>query len=370
MIKENFKEVVIITFANLLIWITGSINSPFYIMLPLFFVVYGLSFRSNRIIRLTILAGVLYTLMALVPEYSTLGNVSEYAISQPTILKLILQLSVLFITSTIIKSLSLKSKKQAQKLALTQEKLLEAQKKLMTEDKQQPLSLLIGGVSHELKTPLTSIMGFSEIALQKIIKNTADPHDLKEYLKTIIQSADHCLIIIQDLLDLARSSKKSKKAHRIFGINSCIENTVKIIRHHMKVKNIEITKNYDESIGQIKGNYNQIRQVLLNILINARDAIHNDGEISIKTSQNDDIILIAIKDSGSGISQHDLEHIFEPFYTTKEVGKGTGLGLAVCKGIINEHCGDIEISSTPGEGTCVTITIPAFAEEKNEKNDS
>lgn len=366
MIKENFKEIVIIAFINLLIWITGNINSPFYIMLPLFFVIYGLSFRSSRIMRLTILASIIYLSTNLIPLHLFKNSIPEYAINNSTILKLSLQLSVLFITSIIIKSLSLKSKKQAQKLVMTQEKLIEAQKKLITDDKQQPLSLLIGGVSHELKTPLTSIMGFSEIALQKIIKNTADPNDLKEYLKTIIQSADHCLIIIQDLLDLARSSKKNKKAHRVFDINSCIENTVKIIRHHMKVKNIDITKKYDDNMGQIKGNYNQIRQVLLNLLINARDAIHNDGEISIKTTQEGNLISIAIVDSGSGITEEDLKHIFEPFYTTKEVGKGTGLGLAVCKGIINEHNGDINISSTPGEGTCVTITIPTITEEKTD----
>lgn len=225
-------------------------------------------------------------------------------------------------------------------------------------EKNQTMGLLVGGISHELKTPLTSIMGFAELCLQKIIKKSADINEIKEYLKIIIQSSDHCLIIIQDLLDFAKPTRTDKKVFRAININNCIDATIKIIMHHMKIKNILINKEYDENIPLIKGNYNQIRQVLLNLLINARDAIDRNGTITIKTFTKDQNVVAIIQDNGGGIDQDALAHIFEPFFTTKEKGKGTGLGLPVSLELIKEHKGTLRIESQVNQGTQAIISIP------------
>jgi two-component system NtrC family sensor kinase len=126
----------------------------------------------------------------------------------------------------------------------------------------------------------------------------------------------------------------------------------------LAVSNIKFIKNYTPNLPEIETDANQLRQVLLNIINNAIDAINPPGKITISTSYNDDQIIIAVTDTGKGISKEMMEKIFLPFFTTKEVGKGTGLGLSVSYGIIKNLGGKIEVESVVGKGTTFTIILP------------
>ncbi|HAR64106.1 MAG: hypothetical protein DKM50_12860 [Candidatus Margulisiibacteriota bacterium] len=352
---ENYslllKNLSVAFLTSVCILLTGGINSPSYFLLLILalFCNTGLSYRHK--IFYTSGSALFFILSAVVSQVSY----SNYNLGAYNVLMLTLQVFMLFIVA-LAPALPI-GKPEADPVEL---KPIKEEHPLP--DKIQSLGILVGGISHELKTPLTSIMGFAELSLQKIIKNAADIGEIKEYLKIIIQSSDHCLIIIQDLLDFARPAKTDRKVFRMININNCIDSTVKIIIHHMKIKNITIIKEYDENLSLAKGNYNQIRQVLLNLLINARDAIYKNGTIKIKTFQQADTVFISIEDNGCGLDDETLKHIFEPFFTTKERGKGTGLGLPVSLELIKEHNGNIIIESEPEKGTRATVSLPKYTE--------
>ena len=124
------------------------------------------------------------------------------------------------------------------------------------------------------------------------------------------------------------------------------------------IKDIEIVKNYDKSIGKINCNIGQLNQVFLNIFLNALDAVDGQGKIEVTTKKVEGHVRITIKDSGTGISKENLKKVFDPFFTTKEVGKGTGLGMSISHGIIKNQGGSIEVRSEVGEATEFVISLP------------
>lgn len=346
--QSTFMHYLVLSYLiSLCIIFTGGNSSPVYYLL-LLFIMFISRLHVEHTKKLTAFTSLFLLLATLISDPGMTPPIiaPRYALKQLTIL--LLQISILYLTAL----LPAATKTQEEPTST------EPSEKKQLLDKNQSLGMLVGGISHELKTPLTSIMGFAELSLQKIIKKTADINEIKEYLKIIIQSSDHCLIIIQDLLDFAKPSRVDKKVFRSININNCIDATIKIIYHHMKIKNITILKEYDPDLPLIKGNYNQIRQVLLNLLINARDAIQKDGIIKIKTYRDQKSLFTIIEDSGTGIDPETLRHIFEPFFTTKEKGKGTGLGLPVSLELIKEHKGNILIESELGKGTKTSIILP------------
>jgi len=139
-------------------------------------------------------------------------------------------------------------------------------------------------------------------------------------------------------------------------INECIESTINIVWNELKYK-ATVKKEYG-AIREIKCYPQELNQVFLNLLINASQAIKKQGEITIKTWEEEDSVFISVSDTGYGIKKEYINRIFEPFFTTKDVGKGTGLGLSICYDIIKKHNGEITVESTPGEGSTFTIKLP------------
>lgn len=248
---------------------------------------------------------------------------------------------------------------------ITEYKNLQAQ--LLHSEKLVAVGELASGVAHELNNPLTGIMGFTELLLQK-----EKDEKKRDILTKMLNAAERSAKIIQNLLLFVR---KSKEEDMPIEVNNMILNTLELKAQEFKVNDIVIIKKLAPSPPKIKGNYHQLQQVILNILNNAHasllEANRAGKEILIETKLKDidgrgevtsplHILEISIKDNGLGIPPENLSKIFNPFFTTKQPGKGTGLGLSVSYGIIKRHNGRIYAKSDLGEGAAFYIELPVF----------
>ena len=217
---------------------------------------------------------------------------------------------------------------------------------------------LAAGIAHEINNPMSGIMLYSNL----IKEDLGDDHPAAADLETIINEAERCKVIVADLLEF--SHQKSYEM-ALIDLNEVIAKTLTVVQNQPLFQNIEINKRLDSSIPPIFGNTIRLNQVILNIVVNAAQAMDGRGRLDItsRTRANHDINEIIITDNGPGIDKHIIDQIFEPFFTTKSTGEGTGLGLSVSYAIVKEHKGSIRVSSTPGEGTTFTLRFPAVMEK-------
>jgi len=235
---------------------------------------------------------------------------------------------------------------------ITERKVMEEQ--LMLTDRLASIGELASGIAHELNNPLTSIIGFSQLLMER--KDTAT--DVKEDLGLVHSEAQRAAGIVKNLLTFARKHAPVKQPSQI---NNIIEDVLKLRAYEQKVSNIDVVKRFDPALPEVLIDHFQIRQVFLNLIINAEYFMaeaHNRGTLTITTKRSDNIAMISIADDGPGISKENLSRIFSPFYTTKEVGKGTGLGLSICHGIVAEHSGNIYVRSQLGKGATFVVELP------------
>ncbi len=234
---------------------------------------------------------------------------------------------------------------------ITQRKQMQEQ--LMLTERLVSVGELASGVAHELNNPLTSIIGFSQLLAEREMED-----EVKEDLSLICSEAQRCANIVRNLLTFARKHAPQKT---LCNINNIIEDVLKLRNHEQKLKNIEVVRNLNASLPEIKVDYFQLQQVFLNIIINAEyfmSQAHNQGILTITTEKRAGKVRISFTDDGPGIEENVLASIFDPFVTTKEVGKGTGLGLSICHGIITEHNGRIDAVSRKGQGATLIIELP------------
>jgi two-component system NtrC family sensor kinase len=255
-----------------------------------------------------------------------------------------------------------------QKIAERTSELEAAQKQLIQSEKMAAIGELAAGVAHELNNPMGGILGYSQYALEKLSsKKAADlaDDDIEmqcRFLEDIEQQARRCKTIIKNLLKFSRTSAKTEFEY--FNLNQALEETLTFVQHQLDMKNILLEKNLDQSLPAYYGNASQLQQVFTNIMLNAQQAMPEGGNLKIETRFSPPIgefqgcVEVEFTDTGMGIPPEILNKIFEPFYTTKDVGKGTGLGLSISYGIIKEHQGDILVKSKVGEGTTFTLVLP------------
>jgi two-component system, NtrC family, sensor kinase len=253
-----------------------------------------------------------------------------------------------------IAALAARFKRMTEELSAREVALKDANQRLMESEKMSALGQLGAGIAHEVKNPLTSIRGYAQMGQRKI------PHDhpLGEYFKTIEKETDRSLEILKNLLKFARQETAEMT---VIDLNAVVSETVKLVSHQLMMKEVRLETRLCEERLQANGNANQIEQVLLNLFINAGDAMEGKGggTITVTTDVPDGRnARIRVADTGSGIPPEVAGKIFDPFFTTKPVGKGTGLGLSVSYGIVKEHKGEISVESKVGEGTSFTIRIP------------
>lgn len=245
---------------------------------------------------------------------------------------------------------------------ITEQRLLA--QRLIQSDKLSSLGELVSGVAHELNNPLTGIMCFSELLMEQKISD-----DVKSKLIKINDASLRCKKIIDNLLTFARWKRPEKKYE---DVNKIVAQSLELRAYQLRMDNIEVELDLDDAIPPTMLDENQIHQVFLNLLNNARDAVlekGRGGSIKISTTYYSGKIVVKFEDSGVGMTQETANRIFDPFFTTKGVGRGTGLGLSISYGIVNEHGGNIYASSSPGEGTTFVVELPVVEMAAPEEQD-
>ncbi len=230
----------------------------------------------------------------------------------------------------------------------------EMESALAQQGKMASLGVLSSGVAHEINNPLGVILGYAGYLEKKIPPEDANFHFIHE----IKRESKRCKKIVQDLLSYARTPKPAIEPT---DLNQLLDQIVEFSVNHTDLRRVRLRTEFDPRLPRLPLDGDQIRQVAINLILNAAAATGDDGEVWVTTRCEKDKALLEFCDNGSGIEPENLEKIFEPFFTTR--ARGTGLGLAITKQIVDQHQGEIRIESTPGEGTRVTIRLPFEREE-------
>ncbi len=256
----------------------------------------------------------------------------------------------------LVQTLELKIEERTQELRVAEAEIAQG-------EKLASVGVLAAGIAHELNNPLTGVLTFTSLLRRKMPDGSEDAEDLD----LVIRETRRCAAIIKRLLDFAREKVPVKGW---FDLNQVIEETIRFTDRPASLRQIEITADLDPALPQVWGDADLIKQVVLNLLVNAQQAIDAQGSIRVASRPHMPkapakpgvealpMVEIVVKDNGCGIPEANLQRIFDPFFTSKEVGKGTGLGLSVSYGIVKAHGGRINVESVVGEGSTFHILLP------------
>jgi two-component system, NtrC family, sensor kinase len=238
------------------------------------------------------------------------------------------------------------------------EELGQAQQEMINIERIASLGRLSLSVAHEINNPLSGILVYAKLVHKQLSNQSIDPEKKETILKHlgfIITEAMRCGDIVKGLLDFSRKDQNDFEPKHLHEI---LHDTFDLMNHSMKVANISFLSDFSAKADQIFCSPNQIKQVCVAILMNAMEAITDNGEVIFRTlNPDEDHVRFDITDNGSGISEENIPHIFEPFFSTKEKTNGIGLGLAIVHGIIQNHKGKIDVRSERGKGTTISITL-------------
>jgi len=239
-----------------------------------------------------------------------------------------------------------------------EKQLQETHLQLVNSEKMASLGKLAAGIAHEINNPMGGILIYSSLLMEALEGKDSKRQDLEK----IVQEATRCKEIVKSLLEFSRQTEPKMEPTNI---NKAITDDLFFLENQALFYNIEIVKNLPPELPRIRGNASQLKQVFMNIIVNAAEAMHGTGTLTITTglSRDEKEMWIDFADTGEGIPQENLSKIFDPFFTTKEVGKGTGLGLSTSYGIIDGHGGRIDVKSQVGEGTTFRIELPVEPED-------
>jgi two-component system NtrC family sensor kinase len=219
---------------------------------------------------------------------------------------------------------------------------------------------LAAGVVHEINNPLATISACAEALESRIAEGEFDGsaglEDLREYLGLIRSEAFRCKSITNGLLDFSRTRASE---HVTVNLGEVIASVARLLSHQKRNNDVELRIEVVDELFAVSGDAGQLQQAVIALAANALDAMPERGVLTIACRNLEDSVVIEVVDTGVGIPTENIQKIFDPFFTTKEVGRGTGLGLAVCYGILTEHGGSLNVESSVGFGTTFTITLPA-----------
>jgi two-component system, NtrC family, sensor kinase len=230
------------------------------------------------------------------------------------------------------------------------------QRQLQQADKLASLGQISTGIAHEINNPLGVMLGYTQLLLRDHPPGT----QIHDDLKTIEKHARNCKNVVEDLLKFARGTRTKKATTNV---NQGLAEVVSLLVHQFELDNVRISTDLAGDLPDIEADSEKLKQVFMNLLMNAKQAVRGQGEIRVKTGigGKPPTLQISISDSGSGIDPGHLNKIFDPFFTTKPVGEGTGLGLSVSYGIVQDHSGRIDVQSQPGKGSTFTVVLPLDA---------
>jgi len=227
------------------------------------------------------------------------------------------------------------------------------EEQLQHSEKMASIGLLAAGVAHEVNTPLTGISSYTQMLRERVGKS--DPGDA--LLEKIEKQAFRAAKIINNLLNFSRSGSGELES---LDVNKLVLDVMSLLEHQLDGARIKVRKELADSLPDVRGNENRLQQVFFNLILNAKDAMPRGGWLTLATRADDDTVVIEVADTGHGITRDDIKRIYDPFFTTKGMGRGTGLGLSVSYGILQEHGGAIFVDSVPGQGTTFQVTLPGL----------
>ncbi len=233
------------------------------------------------------------------------------------------------------------------------------------EDKLISLGKMVASVAHEINNPISAIINFTKLILTSIREGKVGPDELQEfdrYLDLSLAEAERSAKIVGNLLSFARQTDHETKA---FDLREVVDKIVALTKHKMELDNLELALELGDGALNVRGDYTQIQQVLINLVFNAMEAMPQGGRLTISGGREADTgrVWLEVADTGQGIEPEILPRIFEPFFTTKGKGKGVGLGLAMVYGIVRDHGGDILVDSHPGQGARFRVVLPGSEDD-------
>jgi len=249
--------------------------------------------------------------------------------------------------------------------ALRMQKVLEkVQLQLMQSEKMASLGKLAAGVAHQLNNPLGGVTLYTRLVLE----DYELPAGAREDLGRVLRDAERCRETVKELLEFTRQTRHLMQPH---DLHQAISRTLFLLKNQPLFQNITIETHLDGSLPPVHSDIQQVNHLFMNLILNAAQAMGGCGRLAIRTSRAPgaaERVHIEISDSGPGIAADVLPHIFEPFFTTKPEGEGTGLGLSMVYGIVENHGGQIKATSTPGEGATFVIQLPITPNADGERN--
>ncbi|MCJ7514450.1 MAG: ATP-binding protein [Dehalococcoidia bacterium] len=283
-----------------------------------------------------------------------------------------------------LKKLNEERDKYITELKLAYQELKDTQAQLLQSGKLAAMGEMAAGIAHELTQPLLGIKGFVTAMLEDMkcqteisqggMRNKSPKSQIQQRtvsdLETILQQTDRMTAIVSNVRDFARASGTEMA---LLDINQPVEDALMLFSEQLRLHNIVVEKNLPQCLPPVMGNFNQLQQVLINLIVNARDAIDARGNagrlmVSTRMSSTDSSVLIEFEDNGIGVDAETASRMFEPFFTTKPATKGAGLGLSIVARIIEQHGGTIDVQSEPGRGCKFIIRLPVNAWQESGKN--
>jgi signal transduction histidine kinase len=261
-----------------------------------------------------------------------------------------------------------KKRLEAQVLSLEEAnlELKKAREEVIRSEKLSSLGRLAAGVAHEVGNPIGAILGYTNL----LMDHAGDDEEAMDYLKRIEKEVTRTNTIVRELLDFSRPSPSEPAP---VDVNDLITESTSFLAHQKLMESVDIETVLHQGVGKVWADANQLKQVLVNLMLNAGDAMAGGGSLTVTAGQvpteqegvdidesRRERVQISVSDTGKGIASSELNKIFDPFYTTKPPGKGTGLGLAISLRIIESFGGSIHVKSTEGEGSTFTIELPVW----------
>jgi two-component system NtrC family sensor kinase len=240
------------------------------------------------------------------------------------------------------------------------ETLQTTQDELLRAEKLTSLGQMAASIAHEINNPLAGVLVYTQLLSKKVTGDTVKKDEALGYLSKMESEVSRCSKIIRNLLDFARQTEPML---RLVDINQALEQALSLVGHQAQLHNIEVIRELG-SLPKVMGDFDQLQQVFTNLTLNAIQAMPEGGKLTLRTSVADGKIKVDVQDTGYGIPKENLAKLGTPFFTTKEKGKGVGLGLAVVHGIIERHKGRVKVQSEVGKGTTFTVYLGVYSDEK------
>ena len=240
------------------------------------------------------------------------------------------------------------------------EKLKESQEQLIHADKLTSVGQLAASIAHEVNNPLSGILVYTQLLQKKLADGSVSTETAQEYLSKMEFELIRSTRMVRNLLNFARQSPPSFSK---IDLNAVVNRAYELAANAAKKQRIETTKELDESLPQMEGDFDQLLQVCTNLILNAVQAMPGGGKLTLRSSYADGRFKVEVQDTGGGISEDNMKKLFTPFFTTKQEIKGVGLGLAISYDIVQRHHGSINVESREGQGSVFTLDLPAQQEE-------